>query len=317
LRDDNDIGRSRIAILEPALSRLKLDAQRAQDDLRQAEADTRRAQDAVGSASDPEDRARAVWRLELARVKTQAAAATASVASVLTQFRTDDLAARQAELRLLERQINLASRNMTFTEADVATARQRLDEQLVAVRRELVEVEAEEDTRLQQRDAAKQALDRVQQGATAAELATAEARLEAAEAWVETLRDQSDALQGLIVLSGQSAATWGNRYALVHNTNPESRRIAAAKLRAAAQRTNGWKAYTETLTREARTKLDDIESGTHGRQGQPARVALPAGHAGGAAQGIAREGTVAEYARRHGAPTRPLGERRKHPTGTT
>lgn len=262
LRDDVDNTRNRIALLEAALARLKVDAERNQADLRQAEVDARRAEDALSSASAPEDRERAAWRLELARVKARAAAAFAAVTSVVMRFRGDDLAASRVKLSLLGRQVDTASRNMTFTEADVATARKRLGDQVTAVRRELAELEAQAGTWMQQRDAAKGALDRVQHNSTvtAAERATAQARLGAAEAWVDALRDQSDALQGLIVLSGQSMATWDYRYTLVHDTDPEAKRVAAAKLREAAERVTGWKVYTESLAREARAKLADIET---------------------------------------------------------
>lgn len=262
LRDDADVARTRIGLLEAAVARLRLDAGRAQDDLRRAEEDARRAEDALGSASAPEDKTRAAWRLDLARVKGRAAAATAAVAALVTQFRGDDLATRRAELELLERQVAVASQNTTFTEADVATARKRIDDQIEVERRERDAIDAQADERLRQRDAAKEALAQAQHSAkaTAAERATAQARVEAADARVDSLRDQSDALQGLIVLDEQTSAAWGARYTVFHGPDPEAKRIAAAKLREGAQRSANWKVYTESLVREARAKLADVEA---------------------------------------------------------
>ena len=262
LRDEADVARSRLRVLEAAIARLKLDAGRTQDELRRAEEDARRADDALGTVSAPEDKARAAWRLELARVKVRSAATAATTLSLLMQFRGEDLATRRAELKLLERQLAIAAKDVSFTEADVATARKRIDGSIGELRRELAAAETKAGKRLQDLDAAKDALARAGAGTTAspADRAGAAARLEAADAWVEALRDQSDALQGLVVLAEQTSAMWGARYAALHGADPEARRIAAARLRESAQRVVGWKDYTDSLVREARAKLADVET---------------------------------------------------------
>lgn len=262
LRDNADTARVRVRLLEGAIARLKIDVQRVQDELRRAEEGVRRADDELASASTPDDKARAAWRLNLARAKARAAAAAAATASVITKFRDDDFATRKAELTLLERQIAVASGKTTFTEADVATARKRLEDKAVEVRRDLATIQDQTAKRLQERDAAKDGLARTlaDNKATAAERATAQAGFDAADAWAEALRGQSDALLGLVVLGEQAQAAWGARYTASHDTDAEARRIAAVKLREIAQRSEGWKAYGESLVREARERLADVES---------------------------------------------------------
>jgi potassium-dependent mechanosensitive channel len=261
LRDDADTARVRVAVLEAGASRLKIDVQRIQDELRRADEDTRRSAEALASASTPEEKTRAAWRLNLARAKARTAGVAATAAGAVTKSRDDDLATRKAELTLLERQIAVATPNTAFTEADVATARKRIEDKVVDVRREIAGIEAQMGQRLRERDAAKDALARTlaDDQATQPERAIAQARLDAADAWVDALRNQSDALQGFVVLGGQGAAAWTTRYALMHDSDPEANRIAAAKLREIAQRSASWKAYTDSLVREAREKMNDVE----------------------------------------------------------
>jgi small-conductance mechanosensitive channel len=262
LREAADLARDRIGLLEAAVAQLKLDTQRSQEELRRAEGEERLAEEALGSASAPEDKTRAAWRRDLARLKARSAAAAGTAASLLTQYRSDELAARRAELALLERQVVLASQNATFTEADVETVRKRTDDKLGELRRELAAIEALAGQRLRERDAAKEALARVRAnaGAKPAELAAAQARLDAADAWVGAGRDQADALRGLVVLGEEASALWGARYTTLRGTDAEARRVAAARLREAAQRVARWKAYAESLVQESRARLAEIET---------------------------------------------------------
>jgi small-conductance mechanosensitive channel len=262
LREAADVARDRVSLIEAGIAQLKLDAERAQADLRRAEEDLRRAEENLTSASAPEDNARATWRRDLARLKARAAGAAATAASLLTEFRSDELAARRAELRLLERQIVVASQDAKFAESDLAAARKRLDDKVTELRRELVGVESTAGQRLRERDASKAALTRVQDNPTATEAqrAAADARADAAEAWVGASRDQADALRGMIVLGEEGSALWTARYTALHGSDAEARRIASEKLREFAQRVARWRAYAESLVRESRSRLGEVEA---------------------------------------------------------
>jgi len=262
LRDAADTARDRIQPLEASLAQMPLDAQRTQDELARAEADLRRAEETHEAVSAPEDKARAAWRRDLARLKVRSSAGAVTTAGLLRELWSDTLATRRAETALLERQIGVMSRNATFTEADLATARKRIDDKIDDVRRDLAALEGQVGRRLRERDAAREALERVRAsaGSTPAERTAAEVRLEAAEAWIDAGSDQTDALRGLVVLGNQLSAAWGARFAALHDPDAEARRIAAAKVREFAPRSARFKTLTESKVRDSRAKLNEVET---------------------------------------------------------
>src|SRR5215471_18393698 len=69
LRDQEAATRDRIAVLEGEVGQIRIDSQRAQDELKRAEEATRRADEALASAATPEDKAREAWRRSLARMQ--------------------------------------------------------------------------------------------------------------------------------------------------------------------------------------------------------------------------------------------------------
>lgn len=262
LRDTEADVRDRIRVLEGELAQIKIDAQRAQDELRGAEEAFRRADEAFGSAATPEEKARQAWRRSLARLQGRAAAAAAGAVELSTRFRNDELAARRAEAVLLERQIGVASTNATFTQADLAKAQQRIDDKVAEARRNLVAIEGQRSARLRERDLAQQAVARLRDNAKAdsSELALAQARLAAAEAWVASDRDRLDALRGRLLVGEASTALWNARYAALAGTDPEARRVAVFKMREASQRAQRYRDYVDSLVRAAHTRLSETEA---------------------------------------------------------
>ena len=261
LRDQEAATRDRIAVLEGELGQLKVDGQRAQEELKQSEQALRRADEAFASAAAPEDKAREAWRRSLARMKGRSAAAAVAAVDLHTRFRNDDLASRRAELALLGRQVSIATSGATFTEADLAKARQRIDDQLGEVRRDLIAIETQRDARLRERDLAKQAGERLRANKKASEneLALAEARLLAAEARVASDRDRIDALRGRQLVGEATSALWGERYTASAG-DAEERLVALVKLREAKQRAQRYKDYIESLVRQARARLSEVET---------------------------------------------------------
>jgi small-conductance mechanosensitive channel len=262
LRDQEAATRDRITALDGELGQLKIDGQRAQDELKRAEEALRRADEAFASVAMPQDKVREAWRRSLSRLQGRAAAAAVAAVELHTRFRNDDLAARRAQLALLGRQVSIASSGATFTEADLAKARQRIDDQLGEVRRDLLAIETQRNARLRERDLARQTAERLRANskASANDLAAAEARLIAAEAWDASDRDRIDALRGRQLVGEASSALWGERYAASAGTNAEARRIALIKLREATQRAQRYKDYVESLVRQARARLSEVET---------------------------------------------------------
>jgi potassium efflux system protein len=261
LRDQEAATRDRIAVLDGEVGQIKIDGQRSQDELKRADEATRRADEALASATASEDKTREAWRRSLARMQARAAAAAVAAAELHMRVRSDDLAARRAEMALLGRQVSVAAAGATFTEADLAKARQRIEDRTAEVRRELIAIETQRNARLRERDLAKQAVERLRANpkASANDSATADARLAAAEAWVASDRDRIDALRGRQLIAEAMTSLWGERYAAFAGSDAEARRIALLKLREATQRAKRYKDYVESLVRQARARLSEIE----------------------------------------------------------
>jgi small-conductance mechanosensitive channel len=262
LRDKEAATHDRIAVLEGELGQLRVDMQRAQDELKRADEAGRRADEAIASAATSEDKAREAWRRSLARMQSRAAAAAVAAGELHTRFRTDDLAALRAEMALLGREVSVASAGANFTEADLAQARQRIQDRTAEVRRDLTAIETQRNARLRERDLAKQAVERLRANpkASATDLAAAEARIAAAEAWVASDRDRLDALRGRQLIAEAITSLWGERYAAYSGSDAEARRIAVVKLREAGQRAQRYKDYVESLVRQARARLSEVEA---------------------------------------------------------
>ena len=261
LRDAQDRAHDRIAVLEGELAQIKNDAQRAQDELKRADEAARRADEALASASTPEDKAQAAWRLSLARMQTRAAAAATAAGELYTRIRNDDLAAQRAEEALLVRQIGVASAGETFTEADLAKARQLIEDRAAKVRRDLIAIETQRNARLRERDLAKQALERLRANPkAAADVTAAEARLAAAEAWIAADRDRLDALRGLQTVDEAITTLWGQRYTAYSSTDPEAKRLAVLEIREATNRAQRYKGYVDSLVRQARVRVSEVET---------------------------------------------------------
>ncbi len=253
---------SRIRLYEAGLAQIKIESQRVQEVLRLAEQDLHRAVEAFDAASTPDQKATAAWRRKLASVRVRAAAAGTTAAGMLAKFRSDNLAAYRAELELLERQIAIASRDVSFTETDLTAARKLIDDKIASARRELAAVEAQMGPRLKERDAAAKNLASAQAGADTSpdDRASAEARLTAANAWIDARRDQTNALRGLVILGEEYSTLWSARYSALHGTDADARRIAQVRLHETLGQVTGRKLYAESLVREARSSLAQIEA---------------------------------------------------------
>src|SRR5262249_29966672 len=248
LRDQEAAVRDRIGVLEGELAQMKLNAERAQVDLKRSEEAQRRADDALASATAPEEKARQAWRRPLARLQTRASAAAIAAVESNTRLRNDNLAARRAEAKLLARQVSVALAGMTFTEADLVKARQRIEEKMAEVRRALIAIESQRGAHLRERDLATPAAARLptNPNASASDVPVAEARLGAAEAWIDADRNRSDALRAGQLLGETMSTLWDQRYTASVSADAEARRAAVLKMREATQRGERYRAYVDS-----------------------------------------------------------------------
>jgi len=262
LRDQEAAARDRIDVLEGELAQLRLDGARAEEDLKHAQEAQRRADEALALATAPEEKTRQAWRRTLARLQARAAAAVIAAVESHTRLRNDDLAALRAEMQLLGRQVSVALAGVTFTEADLRKAQQRIEEKVADVRRALIAIESKRNARIRERDLATQDAGRLRANpkAMASDLAVAEARLGAAEAAVDSDRNRIDALRSAQLLGEAMSTLWDQRYTASVSTDAEARRVAVLKMREAVRRGERYKTFVESLVRQARARLLEATS---------------------------------------------------------
>jgi potassium efflux system protein len=263
LRDAADAVRARIAAIERSTAHLKAEGERYAADLRRAEETLRRMQEAADVAAQADERARATWRRDLAQLRLRAVASRASVAQLLTQAQAEEATTRKAELALLKRKLDVATPGATFSEDDLAKAKQRLATLGAGVRAERAALASRIGSREQERGQAERDLGqlRAQADAPSEAVRIAEARLRAAETWVAVLRVERDLLEGLESLTEELARNWEARRIAATEADADARFAAVERLRASTSRFARWRGYVETLGETQRARLIDVEGG--------------------------------------------------------
>jgi len=274
LRDAADAVRARIAAIERSTMHLKADGERYAAELRRAEETLRRIQEAVDDAAQADERARATWRRDLAQLRLRAVASRASVAQLLTQAQAEEAATRRAELALLRRKLEIAAPAATFSEEDLAKAKQRLAALGAGLRAERAAAVSRIPSREQEREHAQRDLDQLRGRADAPAEAVriAGARLQAAETWVTMLRVERDLLEGLESLTEEFARNWEARRIAATSTDADARFAAVERLRASTSRFARWRGYIETLAETQRARLIDVEGGARRSDALPGTV---------------------------------------------
>ena len=261
LRDAAEAVRMRITAIERSSAHLKAEGERYAVDIRRAEEVLRRMQETVDRADQADERARATWRRDLAQLRLRAVASRATVAQLLTQAQSEEAATRKAELALLQHKLEIASPAATFSDDDLAKAKQRLAAMGTGVRAERAALGSRIPPREQERADAERDLGQMRgrADAPADAIKVAEARLQAAETWVTMLRMERDLLEGLETLTEELARSWEARRIAATAPDADARFAAAERLRAAASRFARWRGYMETLAEAQRARLVDAE----------------------------------------------------------
>jgi small-conductance mechanosensitive channel len=262
LREAAGAARARISSLEAGTLHLGTELARNREDLKRAQAAQRAASDAYDTAKDDAGKATAAWRRDAAALEARRIAGWAYLSQVMQDERTEELAARRAELRLLERQIAVAAPHVRFTEQDVAKAREQSANGVAALTSKMQSVTATSVARERERDAAKRELSRLEAtaGAGADQIAMAKARLRAANAWLDAQRTEVELLRGLIVVTQEFSKLWATRLTAATSPDADARREALARLSDGATVLERWYAFTQNPLSEARATLADAEA---------------------------------------------------------
>ncbi len=195
-RDAAELLRAHIAVVDAAIRHLDGELQRAQAETRRADEALRRVSDALDAPfGDATRRERELWRRDLADLQLRVAGAGASLTQIARDAKVEDLAARQAELRRLERQIAAGMQHMRFDASDLAQAQRRLKDAVTALNQDRNRLTRQLQERSRQRDTAARAVERTVEGTP--ERTTAQAKLRVAQDWVDTLRNENEIVAGM------------------------------------------------------------------------------------------------------------------------
>ncbi len=257
-RDRADRLRGHIAVVKAAIQHLDGELARAQAETRRADEALRRANDARDAAVTEESRERQSWRRDLAELELRAAGAGALLTQIARDAKTEDLAAQQAELRRLERQIAIGRQHVRFDASDLAQARQRLKDGLASLAQDRNRIARQTQERVRQRDNASRDADKALPDTP--ERAAAQAKLRVAQTWVDTLRNENEMVSGLPRLAEGMSQMWEQRHVHFASADPAARREATQRLRASLDAISPWRVYVEILVGEARSQLRTAET---------------------------------------------------------
>jgi potassium efflux system protein len=241
LREAVETLRTKIAALATSEAIATAEAERSQNDLKRAEAALRQAREAAANAT-AEQAPVANWRAEMAQWVVRGTAASALTIRRLVEVTGEQALAQKELLKLAERKLEAALKQVAFTADDVERVRSiergrlaRLEKEQAAVVQRAVQASRE-------RAEAARALDalRADPATPPARTATAEARLRAADAAVVSARLESYVQDALAALSRGTPDLWKLRLEALTSEDAGTRREAAVRLRALADRLKPW-----------------------------------------------------------------------------
>jgi small-conductance mechanosensitive channel len=267
--------RARIDALRASEAQLKREAERYFAQSQRADEALRRAGEAADNATG-EARAPAAWRRRIAEANVRLAAARTTLAQVAAKAIDDEIAARLAELALLEGDVAKARGATRFTREDLDTALARQKTSSTRHRRELDRLGALASDLMKQRDAASRELDRLRarEGMAADEIAVAEARLALAEARLRANEQELDAARGLARLNDTLIQAWADRFAASDPSRPAERAAAIGRLRSLSTTLASWAGYAGNLVAESRNQVKAVDERRAASAAVPAAAQL-------------------------------------------
>lgn len=185
---------------------------------------TRNSALAAVQAATPEAAPAAKWRLELARLQSRLLAARAGQFQGMIASQQDRIAAANADLALLERQIEVAKANASFSEEDLAKLAQASDERKQGYRKELDALAKRLKSAVAARNQAKTALQAAEAAPDAEDgRELAAYRLEVAEGTVETVQSLIESLEGMLQLEEVGMKAYHDRRELANARSLQER----------------------------------------------------------------------------------------------
>jgi small-conductance mechanosensitive channel len=252
--------RARIDTLRSAEMRLKREAERYFAQSQRANEALRRASEAAETAGGA-DAAAAAWRRKGAEAGVRLAAARTTLAQLVGKSIDEEVAARTAELAVIEADLATVVGHVRFTREDLDATQTRVRESSARHRKEQERFGALAVDYLKQRDAAARELERLRAngGASTDDVALAEARVALAEARLRGNEAELDAARGAARLTDATAQAWADRFAVLSGSNPVERAAAIERLRALSTTLANWAGYARNVVAEARLELREAD----------------------------------------------------------
>lgn len=270
LREAIQVERVEIASGESAFSMLAKLAEEQRAALRESEEKIRQLNELLEGKSAAETNER-VRRRELERLRSQVAAATATVLDLERQIREERVAASRIRLGLFERQLIIANSDLVFTDADLSKVLARVDARQRQLEGELSEAETRRRNAARSMDAAIEELGRAQSQTTPTQsvITLATERVDVRRAQLETADTALAALRFMLQAGVIERTMWDVRFASYRSSSAETIRHAESRLDHFRRRVELWRTYyqqqldsasSQTALQEARLAGTDPAS---------------------------------------------------------
>ena len=207
----------------------------------------------------------AAWRAESARIQSrQVQARKAALAAQIANLRTQ-LAAAETELALYDRQREVMSRNLVFTNEDLETVTLATEQRKNTLREELAELGERQRRANEEHDAAYEDRERMlaeNPDITSAtpEFARATARYFTAMATNEALDIMIESVEWLLQIEAYHLAAQEDRHTLFHSDDRAELATAAADIRAAISRLDAWETLAQNEIASVAALLTAVEA---------------------------------------------------------
>jgi small-conductance mechanosensitive channel len=247
LREEIQVEQLRSTSSEAATSTIDQLTAESRLELTETEEKIRGLNEQLEEQKEPATVARLTWLRDLARLRSQVAAATLGVLDAERRLRQEGLAESRTRLGLLQRQLLIADAQSEFTQADLDKITARIEGDRRQLEQELSDARARESNALQNLDAAREAQRNIQKGAntdstaatrTAELVTTREAQLETAQTTIRTLR---------LMLESENVerTMWEMRFAAYKSRSVNTLSAAERRLEDFTRRSDLWKDYQQ------------------------------------------------------------------------
>jgi potassium-dependent mechanosensitive channel len=243
LREEFQVERLKINSNEAAVSKLVLIIEENSTQASRFEEHIRQFNEQLEGSEDGEGATSLSWQRDLARLRSEVAAATVAVLDLERQVRLEVVKESRAHLDLLQRQLIVADAGAKFTHADLLQVRDRIERQDETLQGEIAEVQTRRDAIRVSLASAQNELRRIEQQSDASPDAATRAAeaVSAREAQLAAAGTSIQVLRLLLECVDVERTAWEMRYAAYGSQKLEALSEAKSRLSASKNRLDLWR----------------------------------------------------------------------------